>query len=167
MSRRGSHAAGSTLGCVPTVSVMRTRVLTGTHATRAVVAYAPRVPRGGDPWLIEVDPASGEATAYLPAAEGGALHTRRDQAPMRRYASLGEACVVSGLDPLRDLELRWWDGVELALVTALELRRLGRTDLSVRSGDEVIVSRGEQRYAVRGPFELRRLVHVLERRAGA
>jgi hypothetical protein len=127
-----------------------------------VIAYAPLRPRAAVPWLIEVDLATGRAEAFYPRADDGPLHTRREYAERRVYASLADGCRAAGLDPADYLELRWWDEVDLAAVARVELARLGRHDLVVRrEGARVVIARGVVARPVADPHDLWRVVSTL------
>jgi hypothetical protein len=76
------------------------------------IAYAPRVPRTGAPWLLELDPTRGSVRAMLEdPVEGAVINVRRARCASRIHASLRAACEAYGLGPTSALELRWWSGV--------------------------------------------------------
>jgi hypothetical protein len=109
-----------------------------------VIAYAPSVPRAGAPWLIELELRSGHACALLEdPLEGAVINVRRAWCASRVHASLRAACEAYALGPASDLELRWWRGVSIDDVTAVERARRGadatldprlRADISPRPG---------------------------------
>jgi hypothetical protein len=127
------------------------------------IAYAPRLPGATLPWLFELDPTSGTTRALLPDRDGNVLNVARRHAPEARHASLRDACRTYAIDPARDLELRWWDGPDLALVVRTELDRLG-IDAVVRAARPgVVIDHGGEQVALPSAFALRAWERALAR----